>query len=695
MNGRRSPQSGDSDPRRKSSPPRPLGKKSSRSALGDKLRNVSGGQGLVPVLPAPSSYVSASSILSSSPHRSGNQLGRSLPKRINSPVPTTHSHDTGDIHSPYGTPMSDAEVAKLVSEHLVQAGPSVQDIDEEDQGGPSNIGSVSHNLLGGDVTRDVYQWQEKQEKANHRRRNSEPNLFGGRDMIREGSFNRASDFHTPGMFRRHFVRSKAQREGKRPPNMITGNFIDFLALYGFYGGDVYPSDDDSDEEDLEEGAGFPPLGGVGGFGNGGPGHVEDANETTPLVRSRTPSMATIQGTSQKKAFFMLLKAFVGTGVLFLPKAFANGGMGFSIILMVVIGFLTLHCMLLLVDTSRQLGGSFGDLGEKLYGPRVRQLVLASIAISQAGFCCAYYIFVAQNLRDLLRIVSNCTWDLPDWFFIVLQLAIYIPLSWVRKIKHFSHTSLIADVFIIAGLSYIFYHDFFVVSKNGAAPGLVWFNLESFPLFVGTAMFAFEGICLILPIAESMKKPEKFSFVLTMVVLTIGIIFVSIGAIGYLAFGPKVETVVFLNLPKGPHVSAIQFFYAIAIILSFPLTVYPTIRITEHAMFEIHQTGKSSPVIKWQKNAYRALLVGLLAGVSYWGSDNLDKFVSLVGCFACIPLSFIYPSLFHWHIARSRVEKWKDMALVLFGTGAMVYTTYVTIEQWATGGKDVPRDRCKP
>jgi hypothetical protein len=40
-------------------------------------------------------------------------------------------------------------------------------------------------------------------------------------------------------------------------------------------------------------------------------------------------------------------------------------------------------MILLVETSRALGGlSFGDLGERLYGYKVKQLVLASIAVSQ-------------------------------------------------------------------------------------------------------------------------------------------------------------------------------------------------------------------------------------------------------------------------------------------------------------------------
>jgi proton-coupled amino acid transporter len=477
------------------------------------------------------------------------------------------------------------------------------------------------------------------------------------------------------MFRRHFVSRKAEQEG-RSPNIFTRNFIDFLALYGFYGGDVYPEDEDEDEDGEY-------LPGQGPSGIAG-GDEEAPDETTPLVpggqRGRTQSATPVTGTSAKKAFFMLMKAFVGTGVLFLPKAFSDGGMGFSITLMVIIGYLTLHCMLLLVETSRTLGGSFGDVGEKLYGPSMRSLVLWSIAVSQvkcatfatssivfmkltvftffsqAGFCCAYYIFVAQNLRDLVMIISDCQWIFPDWVFIALQLAIYIPLAWIRKIKHFSVTSLIADVFILMGLAYIFYYDLTVLATEGPAQDIVWVNLQSFPLFVGTAMFAFEGICLILPIAESMKHPEKFGTVLTWCVVCIGTIFVVIGAMGYLTFGSKVETVVFLNLPKGsPVVESLQFFYAIAIMLSFPLCVYPSIRITETALFGF-KDGKNNSMVKWQKNLMRTTMVSFLAFVAWAGSANLDKFVSLVGCFACIPLSFIYPSLFHYHIAENKWVK---------------------------------------
>ncbi|KAJ3082542.1 neutral amino acid transporter, partial [Quaeritorhiza haematococci] len=697
-----------------------------------------------------------------SPHRrlligaSGSQYGSPARHSIASePFGGVDPESNGHGSNTNEEVLNETHVARIVSEHLVQP----EELAEARGASPHSFGSVSHNLLGGEVTRDIYQWHEKREGTpSLRRRNSEPDLASlsiarereaaalaavaaaanGEGSILYGTTGgstggkstttmppivggrvilRASDLREPGMFRRQFMQHRAERQGLPPPNFITSNFIDFLALYGFYGGDVYPSDDEdygdesgseSDEEAYISGSGV----GVGAGGSGGDDDRNDRpgmppSESTPLVhhhhhhhRRRPPSVHSsgVRGTSAKKAFFMLMKAFVGTGVLFLPKAFTTGGLALSIILLVVIGYLTLHCMLLLVETSNVLGGSYGDIGEYLYGPRLRQLILGSIAVAQMGFCCTYYIFVATNLRDFVMVVSDCAWKFPDWFFILVQLLLYIPLSWVRRIKHFSITSLIADVVILLGLSYIMYYYVYVLSERGGevAKDIVWFNWQSFPLFIGTALFAFEGICLILPIADSMKHPEKFSSVLSLCVLVIGVIFVVIGTMGYLTFGAKVETVIFLNLPRGsPVVYSLQFLYALAIMLSFPLTVYPAVRITEQAIFagSMHD-GKSSRFVKWQKNLYRATLVSFLAAVAIFGSDNLDKFVSLVGCFACIPLSFVYPSLFHFHISRNKWVKAKDIALVIFGTVATVYTTYVTLQQWVVSGPDTPKDRCE-
>jgi proton-coupled amino acid transporter len=95
----------------------------------------------------------------------------------------------------------------------------------------------------------------------------------------------------------------------------------------------------------------------------------------------------------------------------------------------------------------------------------------------------------------------------------------VPLSWIRRIEYFSITSLIGDVFILAGLAYILGFDLFTIATNGIAPGVILgAHTNALPLLIGTVMFSFEGICLILPIATSMKEPKKFERTLSISIL---------------------------------------------------------------------------------------------------------------------------------------------------------------------------------
>lgn len=119
---------------------------------------------------------------------------------------------------------------------------------------------------------------------------------------------------------------------------------------------------------------------------------------------------------------------------------------------------------------------------------------------------------------------------------------------IRDISKLGGTALVADFFILLGLLYLYYYDFFTLSTKGISD-IVMFNPESWTLFIGTAIFTFEGIGLIIPIQETMKKPEKFPRVLAIVMVVITVIFTSMGAFCYMAFGSKTETVVILNLPQ--------------------------------------------------------------------------------------------------------------------------------------------------
>lgn len=47
-------------------------------------------------------------------------------------------------------------------------------------------------------------------------------------------------------------------------------------------------------------------------------------------------------------------------------------------------------------------------------------------------------------------------------------------------------------------------------------------------YLGTAVFAFEGVNMVVPIAESMKRPEKFPLCLTSVLMGVCVVLASIG-----------------------------------------------------------------------------------------------------------------------------------------------------------------------
>lgn len=85
-----------------------------------------------------------------------------------------------------------------------------------------------------------------------------------------------------------------------------------------------------------------------------------------------------------QAVLMLLKSFVGTGILFLGRAFFNGGMLFSIVVLLSIAMISLFSFLLLGKARLVVPGSFGDMGGVLYGPWLRFAILTSITLSQVG-----------------------------------------------------------------------------------------------------------------------------------------------------------------------------------------------------------------------------------------------------------------------------------------------------------------------
>lgn len=506
----------------------------------------------------------------------------------------------------------------------------------------------SLQLQGGDITREVYRWAEDAESENRFARSK------SFSVSRPAPSAETEDIHSilvPGGFRRDYLRRTAgsphrgsvqgsnSGAGPAPHQLPTSSFLEFLTLYGHFAGEELEEDDEV-------------LGPDEYFSSGNwdePDEGRESGEDAALLQGdaagrrkrRHKQRAPAGTTTVTGAVMLLLKSFVGTGILFLPRAFLNGGLLFSSMVLLGVSLLSYYAFILLVNTRMKIDGSFGDIGGILFGKHMRRIILGSIVLSQLGFVSAYIVFVSQNLQAFVQAVSNCKSFIDIKYLVLLQLIIFLPLSLIRDISKLGFTALIADAFILLGLLYIYYYDASTLITNGGIADVVSFNPATWSMFIGTAIFTYEGVGLIIPIQESMKQPGRFPGVLAGVMVVITLIFLSAGALSYAAYGSATKTVILLNLPQDDKfVNVVQLLYSLAILLSTPLQLFPAIRIMENELFT--RSGKYNPYIKWKKNAFRFFLVVVCSIVAWAGADDLDKFVALVGSFACVPLIYVYP-----------------------------------------------------
>ncbi|KAI0401444.1 transmembrane amino acid transporter [Xylaria palmicola] len=523
----------------------------------------------------------------------------------------------------------------------------------------------SLRLQGGDIHRDIFKAAARARL--HRRaatfHHPPAASTSGEDDLEGLTVNEQL---APGGFRRAFLLQAQKDQIWASKIPITRNFVEFLDLYGsFAGEDLADSDDEAildEDEEAEAEEEVPP-------------------ERRPLLGSRRSSRAQLKTAtaSTGKTFFTLLKAFIGTGIMFLPKAFDNGGLLFSSIAMVVVSAVTMLAFHLLLACKAQHGGGYGEIGESIAGRRMRNLILASITLSQLGFVCSGIVFVAENLTSFLEAVTHGHSPISPTKLILIQALVLIPLSYIRNIAKLGPVALLADVFILIGVSYIYYYDIAHIASEGINPTVVLFNPNKYTLMIGSAIFSFEGIGLILPIQSSMAKPQRFEWLLGAIMVLITIIFTAVGVLCYSTFGTDTSIEIINNYPQtSKFVNAVQFLYSLAVLAGNPVQLFPALRILEGAIFG-HRSGKRSLRTKWKKNVFRSLLVLFCSGVSILGTGNLDKFVALIGSFACVPLVYIYPAFLHYRgVAASKTAKIGDVVFMAVGVIAMVYTTAVTI-----------------
>lgn len=169
-------------------------------------------------------------------------------------------------------------------------------------------------------------------------------------------------------------------------------------------------------------------------------------------------------TSNVDTLIHLLKGNIGTGILAMPDAFKNSGLYMGLFATLILGAICTHCMHMLVKCSHELcrrkqvpSLSFsevchsafetGPAGLRKYALLARQTINIFLCITQLGFCCVYFVFVAGNLQE---VVAHYFMHLHIRVYLLVMLIPMILLNLLKNLKYLTPVSLFAAILTVTG-----------------------------------------------------------------------------------------------------------------------------------------------------------------------------------------------------------------------------------------------------
>ncbi|KAJ4946211.1 hypothetical protein JOQ06_023880, partial [Pogonophryne albipinna] len=171
--------------------------------------------------------------------------------------------------------------------------------------------------------------------------------------------------------------------------------------------------------------------------------------------------------------------------------------------------------------------------------------------------------------------TNQTQVLVPSFDSRLYMLCFLPaivlLVFVPDLKYLAPLSLVANILMTASLILIYFYPLTNIQYPIDLPKVG--RLKDYPLFFGTAIFAFEGIGVVLPLENKMNRPQSFIPVLYLGMGIVTFLYITLGTIGYLCFGDTIGGSITLNLPNCWTYQGVKLLYSFGIFITFALQFY--------------------------------------------------------------------------------------------------------------------------
>jgi len=336
--------------------------------------------------------------------------------------------------------------------------------------------------------------------------------------------------------------------------------------------------------------------------------------------------------TDSKAFLIIVKCFVGGGMLSLPFALAHAGLVLGVSCLLIFALMSIQGILMLAECSQLLQreknfrvGTYPQLaavvsGSKFFG----SFVSLTVCLTQLGVCCVMVNFVATNILAILpcetrnRIVVTHGNDEEEYIKIIeepqcfgmeplpakrsiigMVLPVFIALSWLPSMKALAPLAKVANYFMMFTILVIMFYAARSYYYVGLATSCVAWptSLESFSLFIGNCFYSFEGVATMIPLCAAMENQGSVKRVMRNALFCILGLQLTVAVACYVSFQDIDNASMTAVLASNRRIEVPIYtvlvtncFVITAVVFTFPLQLFPAMQLLE-SFFGI---GKKPP-----------------------------------------------------------------------------------------------------
>lgn len=407
-------------------------------------------------------------------------------------------------------------------------------------------------------------------------------------------------------------------------------------------------------------------------------HNEDSSKLSDTVIGKTNLFGTVLN---------LLNSNLGAGILGVPNTFVNTGILFSLILLLIMAFLSLVATDLLLFLQQETGSiGLGELTQDILGHiGSRVLTLLNLIFSKTALV-AYLVLAADMLTSFFELGGLDVTPLGWRALMVLIYALLLPiaLSFPRNLaflRYFSGTTVFCIFFFCIAMLYKM-SDFIIKNEHKINKTCTLAKVD-ITLFASLSIYSltFSFPSVILTVIRSYVNDFKKRANASLIALIICVFFVVLpGLTGYLIFGDATDP----NILKNFEADDVLIIICRAAFFIIVTCAYPMVTQTSQSMWSSLIFSDDSPsTLPTKKRVLILFLTNSIPLLIAMFLPSVKPALSIGGALGGCLVDFVFPCILYLklHYGERPLYYWKNVLLIIFaifGVVAAVIATYQAI-----------------